>query len=63
MAQAAILDRRLKHHAADSDLGLRLKGEVEAVLKEAERSQPAQKPQTGHWTFSMPHAGVRYYRF
>lgn len=63
MTETATLDRHQRSGVASKELDGSLAGQVEAVLEEAERSQPADEAETGYWFVRIPQAGVRYYSF
>ena len=63
MAEAAIIERERRPDTTVAELNAKLAREVEAVVEEAERTQSKDKPDTIHWFYKVPQAGVRYYAF
>ena len=63
MAEAATIERDRRPGTAVMELNAKLAREVEAVVEVAERKQRKDQPNTDHWFYSVPHAGVRYYSF
>ncbi len=63
MAEAAIVETDRRPDTAVRELNAKLAREVEAAVEKAERAQGKDQPDTGHWSYSVPQAGVRYYSF
>ena len=63
MAEAVVIKRDRRPGTAVMELNTKLAREVEAAVKEAERAQAGEQPETRVWSYRVPQAGVRYYSF
>ena len=63
MTEAATMQRHHRPNTAVRELDNKLAMEIESVMEETERAQRTDQPETNHWSYKIPQAGVRYYSF
>ena len=63
MTEAATMQRHHRPSTAIRELDAKLAMEIESVMEETERAQSTDQPETKHWSYKIPQAGVRYYSY